>query len=139
MNPRPTLQDLVHPADGRDERAVALLAPSREPFCYEALQRQTTATIAALRHADIGRRDRVAVVLPNGPEMAAAMVAIASGAVCAPLNPGYTEDEFRFYLTDLQPAAILLPAEGRGARGRDGARRALSRCTVGKRLAGGVF
>jgi acyl-CoA synthetase (AMP-forming)/AMP-acid ligase II/aryl carrier-like protein len=115
MNPRPTLRDLIHPPDGRDERAVALLAPSRKPFCYEALRRQTTATIAALRHANIGRRDRVAVVLPNGPEMAAASVAIASGAVCAPLNPVYGEDEFRFYLTDLQPAAILLPAEDRGA------------------------
>ena len=46
--------------------------------------------------------------------MAAATVAIASGAVCAPLNPGYGKEEFRFYLTDLEPAALLLPAEDRG-------------------------
>ena len=114
MSPRPTLQDLVHPANDRDERAAALLAPSREALSYEALRRQTTAVIAALRHAAVDRRDRVAVVLPNGPEMAAATVAIASGAVCAPLNPGYGEEEFRFYLTDLEPAALLLPAEDRG-------------------------
>ena len=114
MNPCHTLLELVLSPDGRHERAAALLAPSREALSYEALRRQTAAVIAALRHAAVGRRDRVAVVLPNGPEMAAATVAIASGAVCAPLNPGYGEEEFRFYLTDLEPAALLLPAEDRG-------------------------
>ncbi len=115
MNPRHTLHDLVFPAMGRDAEAVALVAPDREPLRYEGLRRQAATVIAALRHANIRRRDRVAVVLPNGPEMAAASVTIAMGAVCAPLNPGFGEDEFRFYLTDLQPAAILLPAEDRGA------------------------
>jgi thioesterase domain-containing protein len=33
------------------------------------------------------------VVLPNGPEMAAAFAAIASCAACAPLNPNYTRFE----------------------------------------------
>ena len=58
--------------------------------------------IAALRHAGVGRRDTVAVVLPNGPELAAVSIAIASGARCAPLNPAFGADEFRFYLSDLQ-------------------------------------
>jgi hypothetical protein len=30
MSPRPTLHDLVYPVDDRDDRAAALLAPSRE-------------------------------------------------------------------------------------------------------------
>jgi acyl-CoA synthetase (AMP-forming)/AMP-acid ligase II/aryl carrier-like protein len=114
INPCHTLQGLVYTADDLDDRAAALLAPSREAMSYDALRRQTTAVIAALRHAAVGRQDRVAVVLPNGPEMAAATVAIASGAVCAPLNPGYGEEEFRFCLTDLEPAALLLPADDRG-------------------------
>jgi len=37
---------------------------------------------------------------------------LAAGATAAPLNPGYTEDEFRFYLEDLAPRALLLPAGG---------------------------
>ncbi len=49
----------------------------------------------------IGRGDRVAIVLPNGPEMAASFVAIAAGATTAPLNPAYKRDEFDFYLADL--------------------------------------
>ena len=114
VNPYRTLDDLVRPTADRDERDPALVAPSRAPLTYGDLRQQMAATVAALRHADVGRRDRVAVVLPNGPEMAAASFAVASGAVCAPLNPGYGEDELRFFLTDLQPAALMLPADDRG-------------------------
>jgi acyl-CoA synthetase (AMP-forming)/AMP-acid ligase II len=51
----------------------------------------------------------VAIVLPNGPEMAAAFVTVAQAAVTAPLNPAYRREEFEFYLTDLGAKAILLP------------------------------
>ena len=51
----------------------------------------------------IGRGDRVAIVLPNGPEMAGAFIAVAGGAATAPLNPAYREEEFDFYLGDLRP------------------------------------
>ena len=102
------------PGGGPGEGEHSLVAPSRAPLTYGELRQQTAATVAALRHANVGRRDRVAVVLPNGPEMAAASFAIASGAVCAPLNPGYGEDELRFFLTDLQPAALVLPVDDRG-------------------------
>ena len=44
-----------------------------------------------------GRSDRVAVVLPDGPETAVAIIAVAAGAVCVPLNPGFTADEWHRY------------------------------------------
>ena len=47
-------------------------------------------------------RDRVAVVLPNGPEAAVAMIAVAAGAVCVPLNPGFTADECQRYFGELR-------------------------------------
>jgi acyl-CoA synthetase (AMP-forming)/AMP-acid ligase II len=70
----------------------------------------TQTTLAALHGAGIGRGDRVAIVLPNGPEMAAAFVTIAQGATTAPLNPAYKQEEFDFYLSDLSARAIVLPA-----------------------------
>ncbi|MEN0076603.1 MAG: AMP-binding protein, partial [Paracraurococcus sp.] len=45
---------------------------------------------------------------PNGPEMAAAFVAIACGATTAPLNPAYKDEEFEFYLTDLKARALVI-------------------------------
>jgi len=41
-------------------------------------------TLATLNAGGIGRNDRVAIVLPNGPEMAACFMACASGVASAP-------------------------------------------------------
>ena len=56
----------------------------------------------------IGRGDRVAIVLPNGPEMATAFIAIAQVATTAPLNPAYRQEEYEFYLADLKAKSIVL-------------------------------
>ena len=64
---------------------------------YQQLLAQTRFLGRQLRGLGIGKGDRVAIVLPNGPEMAAAFLAIASASVAAPLNPGYKESEFDFY------------------------------------------
>ncbi len=61
-----------------------------------------------LNEAGIGRSDRVAVVLKNGPELAAAFVTVAASAVCAPLNPASREAEFDFYLADLKAGALIV-------------------------------
>lgn len=55
----------------------------------------------------LGRTDRVAIVLPSGPEMAAAFLAVAASCVSAPLNPNYRSSEFDFYLSDLKVSALL--------------------------------
>ncbi len=65
-------------------------------------------TVQSLNAMGIGRGDRVAIVLPNGPEMAAAFIAIACGATTAPLNPAYRAEEFDFYLSDLNAKALVI-------------------------------
>jgi len=86
----------------------ALLAPERAPLTYSRLLAHCLRVIADLNHAGISRGDRVAVVLPNGPEMAACTLAVAMGASCAPLNPNYRRSEFEFYLSDLAPRALIV-------------------------------
>ena len=65
-------------------------------------------TLATLNGLGIGRNDRVAIVLNNGPEMAACFMACASGVTSAPLNPAYRADEFEFYLSDLNAKALIV-------------------------------
>ena len=66
---------------------------------------------AGLAAAGVGSGDRVAVVLPNGPEIVAMLFATAAlGAAMAPLNPAYTEAEYRFFLDDLDPRLLLVGA-----------------------------
>ena len=94
-------------AVGQDD-AVALGAPGRPTLTYAGLRAHTDATIATLNGLGIGRNDRVAIVLPNGPLMASAFVSIGAGASTAPLNPNYREPEFEFYLTDLNAKALVV-------------------------------
>jgi len=88
--------------------APALSAPGGAPLMFRALRQLARDTLSALNAMGIGRNDRVAIVLDNGPEMAAAFVSVAAGATAAPLNPGYRADEFEFYLTDLKAKLLII-------------------------------
>jgi acyl-CoA synthetase (AMP-forming)/AMP-acid ligase II len=109
-------------ADATPE-APAVLGIEREPLTYRGLQGHVAAIGSELRELGIGRSDRVALVLPNGPEAATAFLAVASAATCAPLNPRYRERELDFYLTDLRADAVVVDAADRGAAVRTVARR----------------
>ncbi|MDD9921905.1 MAG: AMP-binding protein, partial [Boseongicola sp.] len=100
-----TLEDLIahHP-----ESAPAIGAPGRGWLTYGGLRQLSRDVRKQLRGAGIGAQDRVAIVLPNGPEMASAFFAVAQSATTAPLNPAYREDEFSFYLEDLGAKVLLL-------------------------------
>jgi amino acid adenylation domain-containing protein len=63
-----------------------------------------------LNSLGIGRNDRVAAVLPEGPEAAVASLAIACAATYAPINPAYGAGEFERYFADLNPRALLVAA-----------------------------
>ena len=111
---RLTIRGLIEERSERAPDAAAILAPGRAPLTYARLRQTVDETRRALNAAGIGRGDRVATALANGPEMAVVFLAVASGAVCAPLNPGYREAEFDFYLSDLKPKALILDG-GAGA------------------------
>jgi acyl-CoA synthetase (AMP-forming)/AMP-acid ligase II len=90
------------------DAAEAIGAPDRNSMSYGELRRLSSDVEAALRSFGIGHRDRVAIVLPNGPEMAVSFVTIAQAATTAPLNPAYREEEYDFYLSDLNAKALVV-------------------------------
>ncbi len=100
-----TLSELL--LTGADD-ATAIHAPGAQPLSYRALRLQVAQAVATLNQLGIGRRDRVAIVLPNGPAMATAFISVAAAACAAPLNPAYRADEFEFYLSDLQAKALIV-------------------------------
>ena len=73
---------------------MAILAPGRSPLAYGELFDQVHETVRALRHLGVRGRDRVAIVMSNGPEMAVALAAVSAGAICVPLNPAFAADEW---------------------------------------------
>lgn len=103
-----TLAELLRDRAAAWPAAPALLAPGRSPLDYRALHRLVGRTGQRLAELGIGRGHRVALVLPNGPELAAAFLAVASHACAAPLNPALQEDEFAFHLEDMRADALLI-------------------------------
>jgi acyl-CoA synthetase (AMP-forming)/AMP-acid ligase II len=65
----------------------ALVSLDRAALGYSRLLTHCYRVTGQLNRAGISRGDRVAVVMPNGPEMATCFLAVALGASCAPLNP----------------------------------------------------
>lgn len=90
--------------------APAILGVARTPLSYAGLQQQLHQTVTMLNSMQIGRHDRVAIVLPNGPTMATAFLAVTACATSAPLNPAYRAAEFEFYLNDLNAKAVIVEA-----------------------------
>ena len=88
------LQQLIDAHAITTPEADALIAPGRPSLSYRRLATHVAETVGNLTRLGIGRNDRVALVLPAGPELALALVAIAAGAIVAPLNPAYQRREF---------------------------------------------
>ncbi|HXZ68561.1 MAG TPA: acyl--CoA ligase [Alphaproteobacteria bacterium] len=107
MQKHTVLRDVL--AFGADD-AVAIAAPASKPMTFKRLRRQIEETAQALSAFGAGSQDRVAIVLPNGPEMAAAFLSVASHAASAPLNPSYKAEEFEFYLSDLGAKLLIVEA-----------------------------
>ena len=95
-----------------NDAADAIGALGREALSYSELSSLIERTVSALNRLGVGRNDAVAIVLPNGPEIASSFVAIAGGATTAPLNPNYREEEYEFYLSDLQTKLLVVEARG---------------------------
>jgi acyl-CoA synthetase (AMP-forming)/AMP-acid ligase II len=94
----------------RSPDAPAILAPGRVPLTYSGLYEHIENTGRTLRAMGIGRHDRIVVALPNGPEMAAAILAAAASAVCVPMNPVYQAEELDRYFAALRPRALITQA-----------------------------
>ena len=103
-----TILDLLSRGNAAD---TAIGAPERPPLVYEGLWQHVRKTVETLRGLGIGRNDRVAIVLPTGPEMASAFVSVGAGATTAPLNSAYRDEEFEFYLSDLKAKALIVGTE----------------------------
>ena len=79
---------------------------------YGEFEQQSNALGAALLAIGIGKGDRVALIMPNSPQMLISEIAIwKAGAIAVPLNPLYTLNEFEHALNECgaETAIVLTP------------------------------
>src|SRR5450432_2480612 len=87
---------------------AAILGEGGVHLTHQALHDGVVSAVQALNRFGIGRGDRVAIVLPQGPDLAVAFLAVAAGATAVPLNPAYLLKDFEFYLRDSSARALLV-------------------------------
>ncbi|PQM61676.1 MAG: AMP-dependent synthetase [Rhodobacteraceae bacterium] len=104
LNKKYPLADLLEKGSGPAIKSADKL------ISYNALRSNVLHIGQQLATLGIKPGDSVGIVTPNGPESAAIFISVASFATAAPLNPRYTKEEFKFYLTDLD-AKILIVSE----------------------------
>src|SRR6266404_3197229 len=79
-----------------DATAIAIEAPGRPGLSRSGLLRQAEGIVGTLRGLGVARQDRVAMVLPNGPEMAAAFLSVAPYAAFYALTVAAIYRQWRF-------------------------------------------
>ncbi len=100
----------------RTDAHRALVATDGRALTYGQLHESIGRLAGELRSAGVQPGDAVALSLANGPDVVISFLAVlALRAGAAPLNPAYTAEEARGYLTDLEPRLLVCqPGAGPG-------------------------
>ena len=116
-----TLRGLL---DAGADHAPAIVTSDGAVLTHGELRAEVDRLADRLRALGLGTTDRIAIVVPNGPEMAVAFLAAACAGCAAPLNPKYRTGELRYYLDDLGAKALITCPDDSGSDARDAAREA---------------
>jgi acyl-CoA synthetase (AMP-forming)/AMP-acid ligase II len=107
-----TVRNLINQNQDDD---TAITSDNNQIITFKALKKQVHDISGQLAGHGINKNDRAVIVLPNGPEMATAFLAISSYMSAAPLNPSYKLSEYEFYLKDLKPKIVIVEKESTNA------------------------
>jgi len=99
---------LIRDQSKKRPEGPAILSPGKKTLDYHQLYRQIYSTALQSTRLGIRPQERLAVVLPNGAEMATAFLEISSVCTCAPLNPAYTVDEYKLSMEDLHVKVLVM-------------------------------
>ena len=109
--PEHTLVDVVRKSAAEyPERTIMFFKGAS--VSYGEFERQSNALAAALVSIGIGKGDRVALIMPNSPQMLISEFGIwKAGAIAVPMNPLYTLNEFEHALNECgaETAIVLTP------------------------------
>src|SRR5437762_3365030 len=102
-----TIFDLLASQAARRPNDLAIETTGATSLTHGEVFLRTKGLMQALNTCGVSRGSRVAIVLPNGAELALSMLAASSIATSVPLNPAYRGDEYRAYFGEIRVSHLL--------------------------------
>lgn len=93
---------------GQDPDHHAIECPGHQPLTYRGLRLQITQVVRALNSRGFHHNDRIAVIMPAGPETAVAVISVMAGFTSVPLNPHARSREFDRYFSQMKIRAVIV-------------------------------
>ena len=98
------------PSAGQTPAVIVPGKPDALSISYQQLNHHVSLFRNKLAHLGIAPQAAVSIALPNSYEFIVAFLAASwQRAIAAPLNPAYKQEEFEFYINDLNSAVTLVP------------------------------
>lgn len=98
------------PSTGKSPAIIVPGTPDALSVSYQQLNYHVSSFQKKLANLGIAPEAAVSIALPNCYEFIVAFLAASwQRAIAAPLNPGYKQEEFEFYINDLSSAVTLVP------------------------------
>src|ERR1700677_4178681 len=110
VDSRATIGGLIRQHASARPRQAAVVPPDFPPYSYGELVHHLDRIGGVLRAAGLDRSSRVAILLPNGPELALTGIAVACNAIAVPCTPSLSQTQFDQLHARLSLAAVVLPA-----------------------------
>lgn len=94
-----------------EPQSVAIESPGRYPVTSAGVLRLVQRIVTMIRFFNFQQRDRIAVCLPNGPELGIVLLGVSSAAVCVPMNPGCRRGEYERSFRELGVKLLVCEAD----------------------------
>lgn len=106
--PEETLVDVLHRSAVEQPLQPALYFKG-EALSYVEMERQSDALAGALLLLGIGKGDRVALIMPNSPQLLISEFGVwKAGAIAVPMNPLYTVNELEHALNECGAETVIV-------------------------------
>ena len=103
-----TVPEALQRAAEQYPNAPAILGLEIRALSYADLWREVLEIRKVLRAHGIGQHDRVAIIMPQGPESTTALLGVICAATAVPLNPDYSLEEFESTLDQFGVTAAIV-------------------------------
>ena len=94
--------------DSGENKSIAISVPDKYKINYLELKNHVNTTSNLLNSFGTLNERAIIIVLGNNAEFIITFLAVTkTNAIAAPLNPGFTPEEFKFYLEDINPSLLI--------------------------------